>query len=607
MLAIWAKPEQHKVVVELLERLPRLRCLVTSRRVLNVAGEQVLAIDPLPVPHPTMEAAEAAATPSLALFIDRARGARADFALTDENRAALIELCAALEGLPLAIEIAASRIRTYSPGEMRKALAERFELLTRQGQRGARYGRHASLQTAIEWSWNLLSEAQQRFFAALSVFRGASTAGAVEAVCEQTDARGGLEALVADSLLRAEPDTSGAMRFSMLETLREFLQERRGDEHRVHRARHRHYFLNLARAAAASDTPIAAADVPNVKQALVTAVEDGEPGQALAVGMSLRPYWEAHGALPDELRLLKQAVEACPKAEPSLCAGLNLLAQLTLTAGDGEGAQGYAQRAVREGGDDPVRRAAALVTLARVNWERNQRDEGVTASLDDAMALAASAGAATVEADALRVKATVALRHGAEDADYAFANDLFERAEALYRKTAQPRWMHRVLLLRVGCLAGLKRYREARQLLAQCERYFTRLDSASDLIAVANSAGYLESAEEHWSEAVVAGRHCVKLAWERHAHLSLATALWNLPHPLVMSGEVAVAAQLMPFAAAFWERGIGRLSPGDAASVEDVRKRTTKQLGAERTAALWVEGKNLSLEQAVRLALGGNR
>ena len=593
------------VVLELLERLPRLRCLVTSRRVMNVPGERVLAIDPLPVPQLSMDAAEAAATPSLALFIDRARGARADFALTDDNRAALIELCAALEGLPLAIEIAASRIRTYSPGEMCKALVERFELLTRQGQRGVRYGRHVSLQAAVEWSWNLLSEAQQRFFAALSVFRGGSTAHAIESACGQADARSQLEALVADSLLRAEADSRGVMRFSMLETLREFLQERTGDETRALRARHRDYFLKLARDTAAADTSIAAPDVPNVKQALLTAVEDGEPGAALDVGVALRSHWEAHGTLPDELRLLKQAVDSSPEAEPGLHAGLNLLAQLMLTAGDSDQARSYAQRAVREAGDEPVRRAAALVTLARVNWERNQRADAVTASLDEAMTLAASAGAAAVEADAVRVKATVALKHGVDDADYAVASDLFERAEALYRKTAQPRWVHRVVLSRAGCLAGLKRYDEARQLLAQCEHYFARLDSVSDLIAVANMAGYLESGQEHWGEAVAAGRRCVQLAWDRHAHLSLATALWNLPHPLVMSGEASVAAQLMPFAAAFWERGIGPLSSGDVASVEDVRTRAAKQLGAERTASLWEQGAKLSLEQAVRLALGG--
>ncbi len=594
-----------RVVLDLLERLPRLRCLLTSRRVLDVPGEHVLMIDPLPVPQASMGAAEAAATPSLALFIDRARGARADFALTDDNRTALIELCRALEGLPLAIEIAASRIRTYSPTEMCNALAERFDLLTRQGQRGARYGRHASLQTTIEWSWQLLSGAQQQFFAALSVFRGGWIAAAVESVCETGDARGQLEALMSASLVHAEADESGVTRFSMLDTLREFAQERLDSDTRTLRARHRAYFLQVAREAATADSSIAEREFPNLKQALITAVEDAQPVDALDLGVALRPYWEAHGTLPDELRLLKEAVAGCPNDEPSLHTGLNLLAQLSLTAGDTEQARGYAKRAVAEAGDHSVRRAAALVTLARVNWERDQHDDAVMGSLDEALALAANAGVAEVEADALRVKATVTLKHGSADADYRAANALFERAEALYQKTGQPRWRHRVLLSRTGCLTGLKRYDEARQLLAQCEQYFAGLNSVADLIAVANMTGYLESGQEHWEEAVAAGRRCVQLAWDRHAHLSLAMALWNLPQPLVMLGRVDVAARLMAFAARFWQGGIGPLSASDASTVDQVRKGARKRLGVARTATLWAQGAELSLAEAVHLALTG--
>jgi predicted ATPase len=597
--------EGAAVMLDLLERLPRLRCLVTSRRVLDVPGEHVLAIDPLPVPQASMAAAEAAATPSLALFIDRARGARADFALTDDNRPALIELCRALEGLPLAIEIAASRIRTYSPAEMCAALAERFGLLTRQGQRAARYGRHASLQTTIEWSWHLLSAAQQQFFAALSAFRGGWTAAAVEAVCETADARGLLEALVSASLVRAEPDESGATRFSILDTLREFAQERLDTGARELRARHRGYFLEVAHRAAAADGSIAEREFPNLKQALVTAVEDAAPAYALDLGVALRPHWEAHGTLPDELRLLEQAVAGCPSDEPSLHAGLNLMAQLTLTAGDTEKARGYAERAVAEAGDQPLRRAAALVSLARVNWERDQHDAAVRGKLDEALALAEAAGVADIEADALRVKAAVALKHGSVHGDYRTANALFERAEALYARINQPRWSHRVLLQRVGCLVGLKRYDEARQMLAACEHYFARLNSVADLIAVANMTGYLESGQEHWQEAVAAGRRCVQLAWDRHAHLSLALALWNLPQPLVMLGDLAIAARLMSFATRFWERGIGPLSASDVTTLEQVRKDAGKRLGARRTAALWAEGEALSLAEAVHLALTG--
>jgi tetratricopeptide (TPR) repeat protein len=205
-----------------------------------------------------------------------------------------------------------------------------------------------------------------------------------------------------------------------------------------------------------------------------------------------------------------------PANEAALHAGLDLLAQLSLSAGDAERALACAQRAVREAGDDSVLRARALTSLAHVTWERDQRAREVIPILDEALDLATAAGAAEIEADALRVKASVAQKHGAEDADYRGADALFERAEALYVKTGQQRRAYRVALSRAGGLAGLGRYEEARTMLARCERYFTGLDSAADLIAVANIAGYLESLQERWPEAVAAARRGVELAWERH-------------------------------------------------------------------------------------------
>jgi tetratricopeptide (TPR) repeat protein len=182
-------------------------------------------------------------------------------------------------------------------------------------------------------------------------------------------------------------------------------------------------------------------------------------------------------------------------------------------AGDVEAARLHAERAVHEASTDGKRRASALVTLGRVDWERHQRAELVDGCLDEALRLAGAAGATDIEADALRVKATVALRHGLEDADYAAANALFERAEALYRAGRRPRWAFRVLLSRSGCLRGLGRHEEARGMLARCERYFTEQNSVADLIAVANMTGYLEAGQGRWPEAVAAGRRSVQLAW----------------------------------------------------------------------------------------------
>ena len=302
--------------------------------------------------------------------------------------------------------------------------------------------------------------------------------------------------------------------------------------------------------------------------------------------------------------MLGEATEHAPSGA-SLHASFNLLAQLALTAGDAERARVYADRALKEAGNDPARKAATLVMSARIEWERAQRDKGITRSLDQALALATSAGAENVQADALHVRGTIALKHGEDDADFRAADEFFERAEALYRKIGQARKAHRVQLSRSGALTGLKRYKEARKLLAECERYFAELDSVADLIAVANMTGFLESAQERWKEALAAGRRVVQLAWERHAHLWLATALWNLPQPLLMLGDLETAERLTSFAVGFWERGIGPLSPHDAGVVDKQRKSTAKKLGAQREKTLWAEGAALSLEEAVRVAMTG--
>ena len=573
------------VVVDLLARLPRLRCLVTTRRVLDVAGECEVAIGPLPLPSASMGLAEAAGIASVALFIDRARGVRPDFALTARNAPALIELSQALEGLPLAIEIAASRVRAYSPTEMQAALAQRFELLARHGPRAARHGRHASLHAAVDWSWQLLAPAQQRLLAALSVFRGGWTASTAESVCRAVGAHRRLDALVADSLLRTDVDVDGTTRFSMLETIREFARERLGDDAPALRARHRAHYLRVSRLTQDTGSALPQAELPNLIEALQSAVDDADPGTALAIAVALRAHWEACGMPPVVLRLLHRAAMA-------------------LNDGDSAQAHAYATEALALAGDDPARRAAALASLALVTWERETLAEPVRPLLDEALALSIASHALQVQADSLRVMATVVLRHGAEDADYALADRLFEQAEALYHRTGQPTWAHRVMLSRAGCLTGLQRYADAAQVLEACERHFTASRSWADLIVLANMRGYLESGQLHWPEALAAGRRCVQLAWERHARLWLVTALWNLPQPLARLGEVATAAMLKSFSAHFWERHIGVLSADDIDSVQSLRRHAVEALGSEQTAGLWDAGARLSLQEAVRLALG---
>jgi non-specific serine/threonine protein kinase len=287
-----------QVVAQLLERLPRLRVLVTSRRVLDVAGERVLRLDPLPVPDAWMETAAVAGNPSVALFIDRARGARADFALTEHNRAPVVRLCQALEGLPLAIEIAASRVRTYSPAAMCDALGRSLRALDAPGS--ARRPAWPPSLAARDDRMELESAYAARAVILRQPLRVSRRLDgrAVETVCDARDARDRLEALVVDSLLRADVMEGGTTRFSMLDTLREFAQERRCADEALLRARHRAFYLRVVNEALRDGDALDERDFPNVKQALATAIEDDEPARALELAAAMRPFWEAHGTLP---------------------------------------------------------------------------------------------------------------------------------------------------------------------------------------------------------------------------------------------------------------------------------------------------------------------
>jgi predicted ATPase len=587
------------VVLELLAQLPRLRCLVTSRRVLDVAGEREIALGTLPLPDTAMPLAEAAATPSLALFIDRARGARPDFALTPRNAAALIGLTRALEGLPVAIEIAASRIRAYSPAEMHAALGRRFELLTRRGARARREGRHASLQATVDWSWRLLAPRQQRFLAALSIFRGDWDAAAVESVCETPDAQRELEALVADSMLTVGVDTRGHTRFSMLETIREFAQERLGGDAPALRARHRAHYLSAAQQAG-PDGAVPEAEFANMRHALQTALDDHAPGTALALGVALQSHWEAHGMPRTMLDLLQLARQQATEHDDDWHAGMNLLATMLLNAGYTDEGRACAAQVLAEARTDPARRAAALVSVAHLAWARERRGDEIKPMLEEALALAAHAKRPQTQADATRALAIVV--HVA-DRDAARAEALCARAGALYRAAGRMRAAYRMQLLRAPQLCDLGRLEEARRAIEDCEAYFRALDSTADLMCVANLSGILAAEQERWPDAAAAYRQCLRLAWVEHSRYWLGMAFWNLPRSLGRIGHVTVAARLMSFGARFWARNFGALDPNDVAFVAEVHRRIAERLGVATTDALWSAGEALSLPDAVELAL----
>ena len=248
----------------LLERAPTLRCLVTSRRALRLSGEQEFPLASLPLPALSSSPEEVLPAASVSLYVDRAKQSRPDFALTPHNAHAVAQLCRRLEGMPLAIEMAAAWAKALPPAKMLERLEERLDALT--SRRRDLPMRHQSLRATIDWSYDLLDAPQQRLLARLAVFRGGWSLEAAEAICSEDEADRGQKASVEDSAVIAEHEVldlltdlvekslvvseeeAGEVRYRLLETVRQYSYEllKASGEIAAAQARHYAFFMNLA-------------------------------------------------------------------------------------------------------------------------------------------------------------------------------------------------------------------------------------------------------------------------------------------------------------------------------------------------------------------------
>ncbi|WP_188189346.1 BTAD domain-containing putative transcriptional regulator [Nonomuraea sp. SYSU D8015] len=311
--------EAATLVRRLLGSCPHLAILATSREPLGLTGEQLIQLAPLPTPPPDAE--DPCRYPAVRLFADRAAAVRPGFTVGPHNVEAVLRICTALDGLPLAIELAAARVRTFGVDEIATRLTEhgRFTLLSRGDRTAA--ARHQTLRAVVEWSWSLLDAEEQTLARRLSVFAGGATLEAIERVCG-ADAAGPLAGLVDKSL--AETDGE---RYQMLDTIRLFCAERlaeAGEEEPLRQA-HATWFLELAQRAEAhlyraeqlDWLARLSADNANLRAALRWSVEHDRP-TALRLVAALAMYWWLSGrrdqATGPAVRLL-DAIGTEPPAE----------------------------------------------------------------------------------------------------------------------------------------------------------------------------------------------------------------------------------------------------------------------------------------------------
>jgi predicted ATPase/DNA-binding SARP family transcriptional activator len=340
-------PSAASLVETLMKRDRKLTLLVTSRQRLDLPGEREFLVPPLPVPVGWESPARLLDLESVRLFVDRAQAVRPDFQVAPRNARAVAELCGRLEGLPLALELAAARAGVLTPTQMLARLEQRFELLARrQGQGQAR---HRSLRAALDWSHHLLSAELQQFFARLSVFRGGWTLESAEQVCEAPEALEFLEQLRECSLLIAE-EGSDEIRFRMLETLRAYAREQLGVEEFVALGhRHAEYYLAMAEEA---EPRLARADQgkwlerlegehDNLRAALGWFVERGQVEEGLRLSGALAGFWSVRGHWAEGLHRLAEllALPAAAAHTSARAKALDGAGGLAEKLGDREGAR----------------------------------------------------------------------------------------------------------------------------------------------------------------------------------------------------------------------------------------------------------------------------
>ncbi|MCK2220061.1 ATPase [Actinomadura sp. ATCC 31491] len=358
-------------VETLLAAVPGLRVLATSRRPLEVPGELVYVVEPLPVP----DATGAGSRDAVALLAERAAEALPGFEVDERNEAAVVRLCRRLEGLPLAIELAAARLRDYPVEHLADRLDDRFAALDDEapgtGQGGADPPWHRALRTAVGWSHELCEPAERLLWARLSVFAGDFGAEAVREVCAderlpEQDIGLLLDALADESILTWMPTGAGE-RYRMLDTLREYgagwLRDL-GEQERFRR-RHRDHFRAMAARGAAGwlgpgqmswyDRMVGEHD--NLRAALETSLAAQDGPAAVELAGTLAFFWYGCGYAKEGRHYLAQALDLhCPPG-PALVQALWADGLLAATQGDAAGAEARAAWcAAVAGADDPYAR-----------------------------------------------------------------------------------------------------------------------------------------------------------------------------------------------------------------------------------------------------------
>ncbi|MCX6378955.1 MAG: BTAD domain-containing putative transcriptional regulator [Armatimonadetes bacterium] len=561
-----------EVVQTLISRVPTLKALVTSRQLLSLSAEREFALSPLPIPNGGESPEHLSVFESVQLFLDRAQIVKPDFRVTNHNAASVAELVSRLEGIPLAIELAAARVQVLTPLQMLVQLEERFRFLVSHKRDVTE--RHRTLHAAMDWSYRLLAPELQRFFCRLSVFRGGWTVKAAEQVCEEPLALDYLALLRECSLVLSDA-TEAAVRFHFLEMVREFAWDQmRSFERTSAQVRSTYFYLHVVEETAPNlagpfPTPWLVsleAEQDNLRAALylcTTAIEAQELETGLRFAKGLLRFWEMRGYVFEGCRWAEAALAHPLAQEPTALRAEVLTSAGGLLTDRGEYARAglLLQESLsiqRQCGDeDGV--AAALNNLALLAYDLDDFDQA-EALLEESMVIRfARNDKPGIACGMMNLARAVCYRK-----DYAKARELLEGSILLYRELENARG----IALAMGNLGSVAREEGDWATALSWDKECLRMHSQSG-----NITGQIGKLEE------IASLGCLQME--------------QLEHAARLFGAARQMRDATGFAApAYVEANFKR----DAEILRDT-------LGETSFHAFLVEGRTMVWEQAVASAL----
>lgn len=564
-------------VEHLLSHSPGLKVIVTSRSVLSVYGEREYPVPPLRLPESERQSSLDALTQSeaVSLFVDRARGVRPDFELTETNSTAVAEICLKLDGLPLAIELAAVRVNVLSPQTMLPRLDERLSLLT-SGPRSLP-DRQRTLRGAIDWSYRLLEEPERRLFARLATFAGGGTLEAIEAVCgsdQGNEILDLLSALVNNSMLRRAETPSGEIRFQMLETIREFATEQLEAEPDAAdvRARHARHFLSLS---IESEPHLVAAEQKewldridrehdNIRAALKWSIHVGEIAAGQEAAGALWRFWHQRGHLAEGRRKLEHLLQVPGGADRTAqrFRALTGAGGLAYWQNDYPAMERFYSEALEIARelDDPRAIAEGLFNLSFIDRIRGDLEEGM-AKLGRVLEMARSIGDRQLAADSLFLLGSQEVRE-------------------------------------VRPEEGLPMVEEALEIYRELGNLFATADSLSGLGSYYRIVGDSDAAR-------AAQRESLEIFVEVGNPTGIAMVLEEIAMIETMDGRHERALRLAGAADAL-KHQIGGGAPAELMRSAESFEESRRNLDPETAERAWDQGREMGTDKAVAYALEGD-